>query len=969
MPKAEEAPPIEDPAAYANAVENPILNKPYQEPARWWHFEKGEKPQVMDGRRPAEYVFGVMNEKTSVFESEKMALCDGRVEHLRKAVKTWREAGYPNATKVTKELLAHWTNPERERRLFFCQREAVETIIFLTEGPQDQRQALDEMVPNDTEDRDAFRRSCVKMATGSGKTFVMAMLAAWSVLNKVQYRQDKRFSDTVLVVCPNLTVKERLQVLLPSSDDNYYQKFDLVPRHLMPDLHRGKFFVTNWHLFAPYEDAKRSVVKLGEESDEAFTKRVLRDLGDGKNVLVLNDEAHHAYRIRDVQGALKEVEEGAKGKQAKLKADVEADPTVEDEVREATVWVEGLDRIHKVRGIQRCIDLSATPMFGKGSGAEGVPFDWIVSDFSLVDAIECGIVKIPRIPILDNSGNEDPKYLNIWQRIKKKVPKRKSGDGLPTIKVLAEAEGALIQVADQWRATFQQWQGSGRSVPPCMIVVCNDTRVAEIIANHIGKDGALDGLKNQDGKDPVTVRIDSALLRKAEAAVEAGKSAGDAAEELRTKVSTIGKEGKPGEQVRCVVSVAMLSEGWDASNVTQIFGLRAFTSQLLCEQVVGRGLRRMSYDVDENGYLMPEYVDVYGIPFQVIPVAKGKVGVIAPQAGLETVKARNDRARLAMKWPRVSSYVFDVRHDLEVDKDGWEPITIEPADEPTWTEVKELVGYATVTKPDPDAPGGVVRQGKEWFYQTHRVQRTIFEIAARITNNWKAVETRMIFPLIRDAVEDYVTTKVRVLGDARIEEIAMQKHMRDIEGKVLGSLRPADKKAGMLPVIDEKGSTEGLVFQTAKSTYPTKKSHLSHAVIDSKWERQAAIDLDDSPEVEAWVKTDRTGFAIPYQHVGITHEYRPDFIARVNRNDGTKVHVIVEIKGQDRAPDKDKRQAAKRWVESMNYLHTQTTDPESDFGMWAYVYLKDEQRYQLKKLLTNLAEGKAWPEGVVAFGP
>lgn len=569
-----------------------------------------------------------------------------------------------------------------------------------------------------------------------------------------------------------------------------------------------------------------------------------------------------------------------------------------------------------------------------------------------------------------NTGGVDPKYLNIWHRIRGKIPRRKTAEAIPDIKVLAEAQGALEQVASQWQETFKQWTDSGRKVPPCMIVVCNNTLVAEMVADHIGTKGdSMPELKNAAESDPVTVRIDSKLICEAEAAVEPGQRVAAAAEALRTKVSTIGKEGKTGEQVRCVVSVAMLSEGWDAANVTQIMGLRAFTSQLLCEQVVGRGLRRMSYDVDpKTGLMTPEYVDVYGIPFQVIPVQKGKVGTIPPQPNYETIKARGDRSKLAITFPYVNGYVFDVRHDLIVDKASWADLTLDPSDEPTWVEVKELVGYATVTKPEPDAPGNVVRQNREWFYKTHRVQRTVFEISSRITNTWGAVETRMIFPLIRDAVEEYVRTRVRPLGDARIEDIALLKHMRVIEDRVRNSLKPADPKAGILPVIEKRGSTDGFVFQTAKRVYPTKKSPLSGAVIDSDWEQQVAIELDDNPRVVSWVKTDRIGFSIPYTFQGIEHGYRPDFLVKVKRHDGGIVHLVLEVKGRERAPEADKRQAAKRWIEAMNYLHQQSTDPETDFGPWAYLYAQGEDRYIVRNMLAYLAEGKPWPQGVVGYG-
>jgi type III restriction enzyme len=426
----------------SNAVDNPIINDPFVAPTQHYDFA-GESPQLVAGRRPAGYLRGNRAQLRSLAEQDTVPL--ELVNLVRARVAAWRERGYPGASRITLDLLRHWSAPERERRLFFAQREAVETAIWLVEASPAERAGID--IPTDG---GAFVRSCLKLATGSGKTIVMAMLIAWSVLNKVTQRQSRKYSDAVLIVAPNLTVKERLQVLLPSHDDNYYQRFDLVPSALLPLLGQGKYLITNWHIFQPQEDSPRSVVQLGPESDIAFCNRVLRDLGSKQNILVVNDEAHHAYRIayNPEPPMLAALGEGA-GKRRRAVTDLDST----EENKEATVWVGGLDRIHAVRRINLCLDLSATPYYIKGSGREeGAPFEWIVSDFGLVDAIESGLVKVPRIPVDDNSGDPRPRYFNLWESLKVYIPKRttKGDQGSDALKqILIGTEGALATLASE----------------------------------------------------------------------------------------------------------------------------------------------------------------------------------------------------------------------------------------------------------------------------------------------------------------------------------------------------------------------------------------------------------------------------------------------------------------------------------------------------------------------------------------
>ncbi|MCX7993134.1 MAG: DEAD/DEAH box helicase family protein, partial [Fimbriimonadales bacterium] len=438
-------------------VDNPIINSAYEEPTRHWAYEAGQ-PVLKAGRRLAGYYLKARTSPAQIALLEEEFIPLEQVNAIRERVRAWREQGYPNVTPITRQLLNHWNRPERERKLFFCQREAVETLIWLVESPPAERQGI--TLPKD---QNLVRYAC-KMATGTGKTVVMAMAIAWQVLNKLANPQDRRFSDAVLLVCPNLTIRERLQVLLPHRPDNYYDRFDLVPRGLVDWLQQGRYQIVNWHLFLPKDDARsRSVVQRGAESDAAFCNRVLQELGTKRNLLVINDEAHHAYRPAPIPEELREA----------------LSPEEIAEREEATVWISGLDRIHKARGINLCLDFSATPFYIKGSGYdEGKPFEWIVSDFGLVDAIESGIVKIPRVPVDDNTGLLIPRYFRLWESINQSLPASERQTARRRARpeaVLREAEGALAMLASEWKRTYDAFQQAGMPVPPVMIVVCDNT--------------------------------------------------------------------------------------------------------------------------------------------------------------------------------------------------------------------------------------------------------------------------------------------------------------------------------------------------------------------------------------------------------------------------------------------------------------------------------------------------------------
>lgn len=909
-------------------VDNPILNSPFEEPMHYWAYEEGQ-PVLKEGRRPAGYYLKPRTgkDRAALLEEEFVPL--ELVNTIRERVKAWRERGYPEVTPITRQLLNHWNNPDRERRLFFCQNEAVQTLIWLVEASPAEKQGI--VTPKDN----GLTRYACKMATGSGKTVVMGMVIAWHVLNKLANPQDRRFSDAVLLVCPNLTIRERLQVLLPWKPNNYYDKFDLVPRGMMERLQQGKFEITNWHLFQPRDDSRsRSVVQRGVESDAAFCRRVLKELGNKQNILVINDEAHHAYRPAPLPDEQRE-----KLSQEEI-----------TEREEATVWVDGLDRIHAVRGINFSADFSATPFYIKGSGyEEGAPFPWIISDFGLVDAIESGIVKIPRVPVDDNTGAVIPKYFRLWEAINQALPPSERQTARRRAKpesVLREAEGALATLASEWRRTFEQFREAGSPVPPVMIVVCDNTDLSKLVHEHIAGGHVVWELANRPQAE-ATFRIDTKLLAEAEVTFD-DETRSEASERLRKVVDTIGKlewEGEgdpPGKNIRCVVSVGMLNEGWDAQNVTQILGLRAFTSQLLCEQVVGRGLRRLNYD----DFSEPEYVDVYGVPFEVIPVKKKPLGRTEKQKVSTLIRALPERKHLEITFPRVEGYVVDVRVRIRLNLDDVPFLQI-GGDEPTEVTVKPQVGYR-IGRPDRLGPGLEVLHDRNPFHREKRLQATVYEIAAELTRRLKEKKEQycarhVLFPQVLDAVWRYLEERIVVMNDdTPLEEIALLKYKQRIIERLTEAIEP-DVDAGeqpILPVIERfrpVGSTAEVLFRTVRPCVGTTKSHISHVVLDApRWEHTAAYHLERMPEVIAYARNDHLDFTIPYEWQGVRHQYSPDYLVRMRSKDGATVKVVLEIKGFEDEQDRQKEAAAQRWKRAVNH--------HGEFGKWDFLVCKNPGR-------------------------
>ncbi len=953
-------------------VEQPILCSPYQEPTAYWIYDPqtGEASKS-PGRREAGYWYKTErtgSDQLNLFQEEQRDDLP-LVNALRADIKRWRNSKYESATNVTKELLRHWGRENLLRRLFFCQREAVETIIYLVEilqrergprfNPQFTKDDLAKLVdsPNGPDIPDLIRYGC-KMATGSGKTVVMAMLIAWAFCNRGKVSSDERFPAAALVVCPNLTIKQRLQVLRPEDSDNYYDDFELIPTKLRPLLNSGKVLITNWHQFAPESEHSEggqtyTVVNKGAETADVFAKRVLGELHDRAPIMVLNDEGHHAYRPAPTE--------------EKLSAEEKR------ERKDATVWVEGLDKINVGCGIKFCVDLSATPFYIKGSGfPEGSPFPWLVSDFGLVDAIESGITKIPRLPVSDTTGRPEPKYFRLWKTIVDDLsvvdttPGRRTRTPKPDA-IYREAEPALLTLASQWKERFgyiEEASDAQEKTPPVLIIVCANTDIAEIFYQKISGERVEEVVDDSDttGKSKKknktktvyeqgsifpelfsntenvkrTLRIDSKMLAQAESA-DPNQNTSQAAEALREIVATIGKPGKPGAQIRCVVSVAMLNEGWDANNVTHIFGLRAFTSQLLCEQVVGRGLRRMNYTPDpETGLLTEEYVDVYGIPFSVIPFrgrpTKGREPDDKPK---NHVRALPDREDFEIRFPIVEGYAFALRkNEIKANIDSTEPLSIQPELNPTALYVKPAVGYEIGT-PSASGPGGIILQDREEYYQTTHLQAIQFEIAHRIVlklvgdsqtapdpdsnPKLRLLSRHRLFPQVYKYVEAYIRTNVDFHG-CNPCELGQDKYVTLIVERLMTAIQPDEAKGEipLLPILNRYapiGTSTDVDFLTARPCVATERSHVNQVVLDTDtWERAAKFRLEQSNVVECYVRNDHLDLGIPYEYNGFSHLYEPDFIVRLTNG----VHLVLEIKGFEPDQVHAKHAAAKRWVSAVN---------------------------------------------------
>ncbi|WP_374494435.1 BPTD_3080 family restriction endonuclease [Zoogloea sp.] len=922
-----------------------IIASPFERPTHHWLRQGDNTLALKEGRRPAGYE--IFDTRNNTVRTVELAL----VNRIRQRVDAWRDAGYPGVTTITRQLLGHWRDDEhstRQNAFYFCQIEAIETLVWHVEAPPDFKQGI--AIPGDG---GLWERLCSKMATGSGKTTVMAMIITWQVLNALTYpKRNKDFSRAVFIVAPGLTVKERLQVLYPGHAGNYYDLFNLCPNEGMRQkLNQLELGIQNWHSLMPLKEQERSVVRKGAESDEAYVRRVLGKLSSHKDILIINDEAHHAYR-----------------KPPELKVSRKDAEALGIDLDEATRWIEGLDRIHKTRRIIRCFDLSATPFAPTGkTSTESSLFEWVVSDFGLNDAIEAGLVKTPRVVIRDNALPNAQTYrtklYHLYREPEVSEDLNRRGaephEALPQI-----VQEAYTLLGADWRATMEAWRESGHPSPPVMLTVCNRTETAARIEHYFRHgDAYWPELKAPER----TLRVDSRVLEKAEIGETAGTDKAYEAvlqeileaaripewrkealrplkkeELLRAIVDNVGKRNTAGQDLQNVISVAMLSEGWDAKNVTHIMGLRAFTSQLLCEQVIGRGLRRVTYDTEpvvcpdgiERQLFRAEFVNVFGVPLSIFQDADGDGEPPPPPRHSTQIEALKERSEREISWPNVLRVDFVVRPRLEIDLAKMPALKLDPAQIRVSADLAPaLGGTADLAK--------AVSIDLEKLPEDFRLQRLLF-VAAR-----KAFETvQHGFTGSRASLIQQLVGLVEAFFNSDKLEIPSLFHQDPLRKRILVALSMdtlvqhviehvhQENAERLEPVFDPEfpiGSTRAMrTWYSTKPCLETTRSQISHAVVDSTWEHYTVQRLEKRPDVAAYAKNDHLGFQLHYLWRGSRRKYVPDFLIRLANGK----HLILEIKGEDSDQNRSKRMALDAWVRAVN--------TRGGFGTWCWDVVKGE---------------------------
>lgn len=980
--------------------EKPILNSPYSYPSSHWELDKSGQPtqKILDSRRTVELITPIPQPKKRKVSPQQQALLfedelglsspkqqydpTPIINELRRTVDAWRNIPNPNDWLVTPEtarLLQHWRHhPFNSIRPFFCQVEAAETLIWLTEvAPKFGKTGtkfLDNIASANNDANPELLRIALKMATGAGKTTVMAMIIAWQTINAVRKPTSKNYTRGFLIVTPGLTIRDRLRVLQPNDPYSYYKNRELVPNDMLGDIDKAKIVITNYHAFKLRERLELSkggrLLLQGKGGDALNTletegqmlQRVMPELMGMKNILAINDEAHHCYREKPVK-------------------DDEVDLTGEDKKEAeknneaARLWISGLETVKRKLGVNRVIDLSATPFFLRGSGyLEGTLFPWTMSDFSLMDAIECGIVKLPRVPVADNiPGAEMPKFRDLWEHIGKKMPKkgRGSGKALDPLSIPVELQTALEALYGHYEKTFSLWSESGIKVPPCFIIVCNNTSTSKLVYDYISgfhrenedgstslENGRLPLFRNFDDygnqiSRPRTLLIDSQQLESGEGLDDNfHKMAADEIERFRREIiertgdrrqaenltdqellrevmNTVGKEGRLGESIRCVVSVSMLTEGWDTNTVTHVLGVRAFGTQLLCEQVIGRALRRQSYELNEDNLFNVEYADVLGIPFDFT----AKPVVAPPQPPRQTVHVKAvspERDALEISFPRVQGYRVELPE---------ERLTAEFNTDSILELTPDLVG------PSVTQNSGIIGESVD-LNLVHtgdmRLSTLLFQLTQRLLyTKWRdpGDEAKLhLFGQLKRITKQWLDTCLVCKGGTypaqlmyqELADMACERITAAITRSLIGT-RPIK---AVLDPYNPTGSTAHVNFNTSKTDRwetDSRRCHINWVVLDSDWEGEFCRVAEQHPKVKAYVKNHGLGLEVPYRYGSETRKYLPDFIVRIDDGHGEDdlLNLIVEIKGYRREDAKDKKSTMDTyWIPGVNNLLT--------YGRWAF---------------------------------
>lgn len=977
----------------------PILNSPFEIPTRHWPQDKDGRvisDTPVDSRRSADFQTAIARPRASS-ELYLQTSHDGdalqksgedpiavHINLIRKYVGEWRNAPKKDwkATPITASLLEWWRKPKDGKRPYFCQLEAVETAIWLEEvAPKKAETAkiIESLKEFNQAHNPGLFRIALKLATGAGKTLVMAMLIAWQTLNAVQ-RGKSGFTRAFLVVAPGLTIRDRLQVLKPNDPNSCYREFQLVPPAHMRELNMARIVITNYHAFRlreKYEVATgtrkaiqgwRETPMQTVETPGQMLERVMPQFSGLRNIIVFNDEAHHCYQARP----------------AREKMEREERAEAEERNKNARLWISGLKEAAKKYGIACIYDLSATPYYLQGSGwPVNMIFPWTVSEFSLMDAIECGIVKLPRVPVSDNVDAGQPTYRELWPHIGKAMPKKGVND--PEL-LPGKLVTALETLYNHYEEVHEAWQKAGSEVPPCFIIVCNNTHTSKLVyelvsgyrriaadGSEIVRKGRLPLFANFDENDqplakPRTLLIDSRQLEagnalepefanaardeldrfKREIILRRGKLASlvqaghelPEAEILREVMNTVGKPGQLGGDIRCVVSVGMLTEGWDANTVTHILGIRAFGSQLLCEQVTGRALRRRNHTLGANGLYQVEYADIFGIPFNF--AAKPTIVGPTPDVPLTHIHAMlPSRAVLEITFPKVLGYrLTPPAETLTASWDADSAYILRPEETgPTETLNAGIIGETVEMTP------GDIAEARD--------NTIVMHLARDILEKYRDDDGTIKYHLygaIRQIVAHWVKEKLKTQQGTKKGQVLLHPHRGIASEKILAAIMKGyggEQKVRLLMAEPEIGSTATVDYMTAKRNFlepERSKCQLNKLPMDSDWEKEMCRQLEKKGNnVLFYVKNYNLGFEIPYTFEGETRQYVPDFIALIDDGKGfdDPLHLIIEVKGFRGEDAKAKAAAVKNWW-------LPGVAQAGRYGRWSFVEVKSREEMEAK---------------------
>ena len=944
---------------------NPILNSPYQAPTQHWKLdERFRQTEVaLDGRRPSGAYLSVPMARGG--EAADVPALDiephARINRIRDQVEQWRSDGYPGASRATQELLSHWQSDSLDQRPFFCQVEAAETLIWLLEvGPKIKSEGWQAIHGGIEEANSLWNndlpRLAVKMATGTGKTRVMAMLIVW-----LAFRQ--KGAVDVLVVAPNLTVRTRLQELKPESEAGAELYCQLVPPHRVFPSGRVRVAIVNFQRFQRQDllsvsgekDKATGVAKKllrphapgvderWRETQQEMVRRVVnRVLPNTKSIFVFNDEAHHCYRPAE----------------ARRQGDLEERRYEE----QAALWFSALSELARQERLEQIVDLSATPMYlRRPVRLDYELFPWTITDYPLIEAVEAGLTKIPQVPVRDDSTADDPLYRDTYKSIDPGL-RRLVRDAIPEpIKRLLDNMHEDYMKLDRQYAKADQI--------PVMIAVTNDKKNAEALYQHIAgyqKDktkswvlGAYEQFSNVDQNGPLaepkTLLIHSGIedtslaedsgsnrVAKLQQSFFKADTTKESVQLIRDVFQTIGKRGEPGEQIRCVVAVSMLSEGWDVRTVTHIFGFRAFRSTLLCEQVAGRALRRTNFP-EPGVELEPQYARIFGVPFSFMRAGEDIPPPPPPEPWV--VDSIPGRERFRIAFPNLSGYRIELpQARVQLNPDQVKSFPIQSGPTPTETEIEGVVGDQEI-----------------FAHQSITETRAAFTIAAaavdKIQLSDKVQETEIpirrsvLFASLLQAAQAWREhSNVEYMTLAQIVESGISERAAQM---LADACVLHEGKRQILPVFaDEKDPLQQRVIDTAKVSFSTvlphrfpddprrqcERSELNAAACHTASEAWLARALDLHAGILAWARNFRLGWRIPYFNPprGTWRHYEPDFVARVpDAADGQHRHIVIESKGQVDEDAVSKRQEVEGWwIPAVN----NSSDPSCD-GLWRYVFI------------------------------